>query len=77
MKKEILAQKIAEHFKFTKAEKYDAVYREFDGSWEIIGYVEDPNCDPNEYKKEGVSVPTCWFTVGIVPATTRIPNNLI
>ncbi len=77
MNKSMLAQKIAEYFDFPKAEKYDAVYREFDNSWEIIGYIEDPNCDPEECKLEGVSIPKRWQTIGVVPSYVTIPINLM
>jgi hypothetical protein len=45
-----IAKQIAETNGLTKAVKYDLFLREFDNMVELVGLVEEPNYDKNDYR---------------------------
>jgi hypothetical protein len=59
-----LARKIASTLpKFTKAYKYDLVYREYDDMVELIGLVDDPNYDMRDFQNREMLFPKRWVTL--------------
>ena len=61
------AKKLAIFYKMPRAEKYDIHLRDYDKMVEVIGYVDDPNYDINEFKGREMLFPKRWITIGIVP----------
>ena len=67
-----LAKRFAIENKMPRAEKYDMVLREFDNMVEIVGWVQDPNYDMNDFRGREMLFPKRWLTIGVLPADTMV-----
>lgn len=67
-----LAKRLAIENKMPRAERYDMALREFDNMVEIVGWVQDPNYDMNDFRGREMLFPKRWVTIGVVPAETRV-----
>ena len=67
-----IAKKLAIENKMPRAEKYDMVIREFDDMVEIIGWVQDPTYDMNDFRGREMLFPKRWVTIGVLPAETMV-----
>ena len=67
-----IAKKLAIENKMPRAEKYDMVIREFDDMVEIIGWVQDPTYDMNDFRGREMLFPKRWVTIGVLPAETKV-----
>lgn len=67
-----LAKRLAIENKMPRAEKYDMVLREFDNMVEIVGWVQDPNYDMNDFRGREMLFPKRWLTIGVLPAETMV-----
>jgi len=68
-----IAKKIAVQNNMPKAEKYDMALRDLDNMVEILGFVQDPNYDMNDFRGREMLFPKRWITIGVVPAETEVP----
>jgi hypothetical protein len=76
-KKEIMntreiAKKLAVEFKLPRADRYDLFLREFDNQVEVLGWVQDPTADMNDYRGREMLFPKRWVTIGVLPAETKV-----
>jgi hypothetical protein len=39
---------------------------------EILGWVQDPSADMNDYRGREMLFPKRWVTIGVVPAETKV-----
>ena len=67
-----IAKRLAIENKMPRAEKYDMVLREFDNMVEIVGWVQDPNYDMNDFRGREMLFPKRWLTIGVLPAETTV-----
>lgn len=67
-----LAKRLAIENKMPRAEKYDVVLRDFDNQVEIVGWVQDPNYDMNDFRGREMLFPKRWITIGVLPAETMV-----
>ena len=67
-----LAKRLAIENKMPRAEKYDMALREFDNMVEILGWVQDPNYDMNDFRGREMLFPKRWLTIGVLPAETTV-----
>jgi hypothetical protein len=67
-----LAKKLAVEFKLPRAEKYDLAYREFDDMVEVIGWMQDPTYNMNDFQGREMLFPKRWVTIGVLPAETEV-----
>lgn len=67
-----IAKKLAIENKMPRAEKYDMVLRDFDDMVEIVGWVQDPNYDMNDFRGREMLFPKRWLTIGVLPAETTV-----
>ena len=67
-----LAKRLAIENKMPRAEKYDMALREFDNMVEIVGWVQDPNYDMNDFRGREMLFPKRWLTIGVLPAATTV-----
>jgi hypothetical protein len=67
-----LAKKLAVEHKLPRAEKYDLVYREFDDMVEVIGWMQDPTYNMNDFNGREMLFPKRWVTIGVLPAETEV-----
>lgn len=63
-----IAKEIAVKNKLPRAERYDLFLREFDNKVEVIGFVQDPNCDIRDYVGREMLFPKRWVTLGVYNA---------
>lgn len=67
-----IAKRLAIENKMPRAEKYDMALREFDNMVEIVGWVQDPNYDMNDFRGREMLFPKRWVTIGVLPAETMV-----
>lgn len=67
-----IAKKLAVEFKLPRADRYDLFLREFDNMVEVIGWVQDPTSDMNDYRGREMLFPKRWVTIGVLPAETPV-----
>lgn len=67
-----LAKKLAVEFKLPRADRYDLFLREFDNMVEVLGWVQDPTADMNDYRGREMLFPKRWVTIGVLPAEMRV-----
>lgn len=72
MKIEEIAKKLAVKNRLPKAEAYDLVYRDYDDSVELIGYVADPTYDMKDFVGREMLFPKRWVTLAVLPSDTQI-----
>jgi len=67
-----VAKKIAIDYRLPKADRYDLYLRNFDNMVEVLGWVQDPTADMNDYRAREMLFPKRWVTIGVFPAETGI-----
>ena len=67
-----VAKKVAVEFKLPRAEKYDLAYREFDDMVEVLGWMQDPTYDMNDFQGREMLFPKRWVTIGVLSSDTRV-----
>ena len=67
-----VAKKIAIDYRLPKADRYDLYLRNFDGMVEVLGWVQDPSADMNDYRGREMLFPKRWVTIGVLPAGTPV-----
>ena len=67
-----LAKKLAVEYKLPRADRYDLYLREFDSKVEVLGWVQDPTYDMNEFRGREMLYPKRWVTIGVLPASLTI-----
>jgi hypothetical protein len=67
-----LAKKLAVEYKLPRAEKYDLTYRDFDDMVEVIGWMQDPTYNMNDFQGREMLFPKRWVTIGVLPSETEV-----
>lgn len=67
-----LAKKLAIEKKLPRADKYDLVLRDFDNMVELIGLVQDPTLDMNDFRGREMLFPKRWVTLAVLPASEPV-----
>jgi hypothetical protein len=67
-----IAKKLAVEYKMPRADRYDLHLREFDNMVEVLGWVQDPTSDMNDYRGREMLFPKRWVTIGVLPAETQV-----
>jgi hypothetical protein len=67
-----IAKKVAVEHKLPRAEKYDLAYREFDDMVEVLGWMQDPTYDMNDFQGREMLFPKRWVTIGVLSSDTRV-----
>jgi len=67
-----VAKKVAVEHKLPRAEKYDLAYREFDDMVEVLGWMQDPTYDMNDFQGREMLFPKRWVTIGVLSSDTRV-----
>ena len=67
-----LAKKLAVEYKLPRADRYDLYLRDFDNMVEVLGWVQDPSADMNDYRGREMLFPKRWVTIGVLPARTPV-----
>lgn len=67
-----LAKQIAETIGAPKAVKYDLFLREFDDMVELVGLVEDPTYDMNDFRGREMLFPKKWVTLQVLDSSYEV-----
>jgi len=67
-----LAKKMAVEHKLPRADKYDLFLREFDNKVELIGLVQDPTLNMNDFRGREMLFPKRWVTLAVYEASYKV-----
>ena len=67
-----IAKRLAVEYKLPRAEKYDLAYRAFDDMVEVIGWMQDPTYNMNDFQGREMLFPKRWITIGVLPSETEV-----
>jgi hypothetical protein len=67
-----LAKKMAVEHKLPRSDKYDLFLREFDNKVELIGLVQDPTLDMNDFRGREMLFPKRWVTLAVYEASYKV-----
>ena len=67
-----LAKKMAVERKLPRADKYDLFLREFDNKVELIGLVQDPTLDMNDFRGREMLFPKRWVTLAVFHPSEKV-----
>ena len=67
-----LAKKMAIEHKLPRADKYDLFLREYDNKVELIGLVQDPTLDMNDFRGREMLFPKRWVTLAVYDASYKV-----
>lgn len=67
-----IAKKIAIEYRLPRADRYDLYLRDFDGMVEVLGWMQDPTADMNDYRGREMLFPKRWVTIGVLHGDTKV-----
>jgi hypothetical protein len=67
-----LAKKLAVEHKLPRADKYDLFLREFDNKVELIGLIQDPTLNMNDFRGREMLFPKRWVTLAVYDAEESV-----
>lgn len=67
-----LAKKLAIEYKMPRADRYDLFLRQFDNMVEVVGWVQDPNHNMEQFRGREMLFPKRWVTIGVLTAETPV-----
>jgi hypothetical protein len=67
-----LAKKMAVEHKLPRADKYDLFLREFDNKVELIGLIQDPTLNMNDFRGREMLFPKRWVTLAVYDAEESV-----
>jgi hypothetical protein len=63
-----VAKKMAIDNKLPRADRYDLFFREFDNMVELVGFIQDPTLDMNDFRGREMLFPKRWVTLAVFDA---------
>ena len=67
-----IAKKLAIEYRLPRADRYDLYLRDFDGMVEVLGWMQDPTADMNDYRGREMLFPKRWVTIGVLHGDTKV-----
>jgi hypothetical protein len=67
-----IAKKLAVEYRLPRADRYDLYLRNFDGMVEVLGWMQDPTADMNDYRGREMLFPKRWVTIGVISGDTKV-----
>ena len=67
-----LAKRLAVEFRLPRADRYDLFLREFDNKVEVLGWMQDPSQNMNDFRGREMLFPKRWVSIGVLDAETRV-----
>ena len=67
-----LAKKLAVEYKLPRADKYDLYLREFDNKVEVLGWIQDPTQNMNDFRGREMLFPKKWVTLDVLDPSTKV-----
>ena len=70
-----LAKQIAESMNLVKAVEYNLAYRDIDQKVELIGLIDDPTYDMNDFRGREMLFPKKWVTLAVLDSSQEVTIN--
>ena len=70
-----LAKQSAESMKLVKASQYNLAYRDIDDKVELIGLIDDPTYDMNDFRGREMLFPKKWVTLAVLDSSREVTIN--
>lgn len=70
-----LAKQIAESMNLVKAVAYNMSYRDIDQKVELIGLIDDPTYDMNDFRGREMLFPKKWVTLAVLDSSYEVTIN--
>ena len=67
-----IAKRVAIEYRLPRADRYDLYLRQYDNMVEVLGWMQDPSADMNDYRGREMLFPKRWITIGVLSAGERI-----
>ena len=67
-----LAKNLAVEFKLPRADRYDLYLREIDNKVEVLGWVQDPSQNMNDFRGREMLFPKKWVTLDVLETSMRV-----
>ena len=67
-----IAKKLAIEYRLPRADRYDLYLRDFDGMVEVLGWMQYPTADMNDYRGREMLFPKRWVTIGVISGDTKL-----
>ena len=67
-----IAKRVAIEYRLPRADRYDLYLRQYDKMVEVLGWMQDPSADMNDYRGREMLFPKRWITICVLPAGERI-----
>ena len=67
-----IAKRVAIEYRLPRADRYDLYLRKFDNMVEVLGWMQDPSADMNDYRGREMLFPKRWVTIGVLPGNTKV-----
>ena len=55
-----------------RADRYDLYLRSFDNKVEVIGWMQDPTANMNDYRGREMLFPKRWVTIGVLSSKVQV-----
>ena len=67
-----IAKRVAIEYRLPRADRYDLYLRQQDNMVEVLGWMQDPSADMNDYRGREMLFPKRWITIGVLPENTKV-----
>ena len=67
-----IAKRVAIEYRLPRADRYDLYLRQYDNMVEVLGWMQDPSADMNDYRGREMLFPKRWITIGVLPENTKV-----
>lgn len=67
-----IAKKLAIEYRLPRADRYDLYLRDFDNMVEVLGWMQDPTADMNDYRGREMLFPKRWVTIGVISGDIKV-----
>ena len=67
-----IAKRVAIEYRLPRADRYDLYLRQYDNMVEVLGWMQDPSADMNDYRGREMLFPKRWVTIGVLSGDTKV-----
>ena len=67
-----IAKRVAIEYRLPRADRYDLYLRQYENMVEVLGWMQDPSADMNDYRGREMLFPKRWVTIGVLPGNTKV-----
>jgi len=67
-----IAKRVAIEYRLPRADRYDLYLRQYDNMVEVLGWMQDPSADMNDYRGREMLFPKRWVTIGVISGDTKV-----